>query len=82
METGDLKPWDGPLRGPDAPKDDGHIEHLIRYLLTVHKRFGNTCITTDLQWGAVALHKRDAQKLRIGELEKQIEDAAVLGVRE
>jgi hypothetical protein len=42
METEELKPWAGDvaLRGPDAPKNDGTIEHLICYLLTVHKRAG------------------------------------------
>ena len=71
-----LTAWDDDtaLRGPDAPKWDGHIEHLIRYLLTVHKRFGNTTVTVDLQWGATALWKRDEQKERIVELEQELND--------
>jgi hypothetical protein len=70
METHELKPWSGdtPLRGPEAPENDGHIEHLIQYLLSIHERFGNTAVTCDLQWGATALHKRDAQKKLIEEI--------------
>lgn len=68
--------WDDdvPLRGPDMPEDDGHIRYLIEYLLTVHKRFGNTTVTfdCDLQWGAAALHKWDAQKERIDALEREL----------
>ena len=50
---------DTALMGPEAPKWNGQIEHLICYLLTVHKRFGNTCITANLQWGATAMWKQD-----------------------
>lgn len=51
------KPWadDVPLAGPSRPKNDGSIDYLIGYLLTVRKRFGSTCITCDLQWGSEAL---------------------------
>ena len=68
-----LTAWDDDtaLSGPDAPKWNGQIEHLIRYLLTVHKRFGNTAITADLRWGASALHKRDEQKKHIAQLEAE-----------
>ena len=71
-----LTAWDDDtaLQGPNAPKNDGHIEHLIRYLLTVYDRFGNTAITCDckLQWGATALWKRDEQKKRITDLERDL----------
>lgn len=72
--TPTLQPWadDVPLRGERAPKNDGQIKHLIEYLLTVHKRFGNTAVTTSLQWGATALWKRDEQAKRIAELEEQL----------
>lgn len=63
------------LAGPDAPKDDGQILHLIRYLLTVYKRFGNTAVTTQLQWGSSALWKRDEQAKKIVELEARIAKA-------
>jgi hypothetical protein len=63
-----------PLRGEGAPKNNGQIKHLIEYLLTVYKRFGNTAVTCDLQWGAVALHKRDAQKERIEQLEAALRE--------
>jgi hypothetical protein len=74
MKTEELKPWadDVALRGPDAPKNDDMIEHLICYLLTVHKRFGNTCVTNNLQWGAAAMHKRDPYLERIEELSKAL----------
>ncbi len=68
-----LSAWsdDTALMGPEAPKWDGRIEHLIRYLLTVHKRFGNTTVTASLQWGASALWKRNDQSERIATLEQQ-----------
>lgn len=49
-------PDDVPLAGPNRPANDGTTAWLIGYLLTVLKRFGNTCVTADLQWGATALH--------------------------
>ena len=72
-ETENLMPFDAntALMGPDTPEWDGHIEQLIRYLLTVHKRFGNTKITADLQWGSLALHKRDEQKVEIADLRER-----------
>lgn len=58
----ELKPWadDVPLVDHNAPKNNGHLKYLIEYLLTVYKRFGDTTVTIDLQWGATAMHKRDA----------------------
>lgn len=69
-----LVPWgdDVALAGPTAPKWNGQITHLIQFLLTVHKRFGDTAITANLQWGATALHKRDEQKERIIALEAEL----------
>lgn len=66
-----LQAWsdDVALRGPDAPRNNGKIKHLIEYLLTVYKRFGDTAITCNLQWGASACWKRDEQAKRIVELE-------------
>lgn len=63
--------WGGDvaLLGPEAPKSDGSIKHLIAYLLTVYERFGNTTVTFNLKWGASALWKRDEQAKRIEELE-------------
>lgn len=67
-----LRPWaDGvPLMGPDVPEDNGQIVHLIRYLVTVYERFGDTRVREDitLSWGATALHKCDAQKAEIARL--------------
>ena len=49
------------------------LKHLIEYLLTVYKRFGNTTVTFSLQWGADALCKQDAQKERIASLEQELD---------
>lgn len=75
QERKPLKAWgdDVALRGPDAPRNDGSIKHLIEYLLSVYDRFGNTTVTADLQWGATALHKLNEEKERIAELEAEIE---------
>lgn len=84
-----LTAWgdDVALMGPEAPKWDGHIKHLVEYLLTVYERFGNTAVTANLQWGASALWKRDEQAEQIADLQsrlsaaeariKEIEDAAL-----
>ena len=74
METEKLAAWadDVALQGPEAPQWNGHIEHLIQYLLTIHKRFGNTAITASLKWGASALWKRDEQAERIAQLETEL----------
>lgn len=78
------------LRGPDAPKNSGQAKHLIEYLLTLYKRFGNTAVTVDLQWGGTALQKQDEQKKRIAELQAELtalratssKDGAVEALRE
>lgn len=69
------KAWgdDVALLGPNAPRNDGKIKHLIEYLLTVYDRFGNTVVTTKgLQWGSSALWKMDEQAKRIEELESEL----------
>ena len=63
---------DTALMGPEAPKWNGQIEHLICYLLTVHKRFGNTRITANLQWGATAMWKQDELREKNVELERTL----------
>jgi len=79
------KPWgdDVALRGPDAPKNNGQIKHLIEYLLTVYKRFGNTAVTCDLQWGASALWKRDELTSELTEARTQLaeRDATIAQLR-
>ena len=74
-----LTAWgdDVALLGPNAPKDDGKIKHLIEYLLTVYERFGNTRVTfKGIQWGASALWKDDEQEKRIAELEAKLAAAS------
>ncbi len=75
-----IMPWVGdvPLMGPDVPEDNGQIVHLIRYLVTVYERFGDTRVREDitLSWGATALHKCDAQKAEIERLNDLVEDTA------
>ena len=51
---------EGPLMGPDAPPHPKHIFDLLRLLLTIYHRFGNTAVTFNLQWGSSALWQRDA----------------------
>lgn len=72
------EPWtdDVPLAGPNRPANDGSVEYLIGYLLTVRKRFGNTCVTADLQWGASALwvaHREREELVRV-KAERAVED--------
>lgn len=53
---------DQPLAGPDSPPMKTIVD-LIRYCITVHGRFGNTCVAdVRLKWGGCALNSID--KLR------------------
>jgi len=55
-----LEPFDDDvaLCGPDTPRAK-NIEELIRYCLTVRKRFGNTCVNFGIKWGSSGLWARD-----------------------
>lgn len=66
----ELQPYgdDVALVGSKAPRAE-RIEDLIRYCLTVRKRFGNTVVTFSLKWGGSALWARDALQKLIDELE-------------
>ena len=74
--TEEYLPYDGdqPLAGPDAPPMKT-IMDLIRYCVTVHKRFGNTCVDdVQLKWGACALNSIDESrndKARMDHLENE-----------
>ncbi len=74
-----IMPWVGdvPLMGPDKPRDNGQIEHLIQYLVTVRERFGNTRVREDITlcWGSTALWKCDSQKAEIEFAEAYLENA-------
>jgi hypothetical protein len=53
---------DQALAGPDTPPMKT-IMDVIRYCITVHERFGNTCVAdVRLKWGACALNSMDASK--------------------
>jgi hypothetical protein len=55
------------IAGPDAHKCD-QIDDLIRLLVTVRSRFGNTAVRYRVQWGSAALWADDAQKREIEKL--------------
>lgn len=57
--------------GPNAPKCE-QVEDLIRLLVTIHHRWGNTAVRYRIQWGANALWAEDEQKRTIDKLTKQL----------
>ena len=58
--------------GPEAP-ECGQIDDLIRLLVTIRERFGNTAVRYRVQWGANALWIEDAQKQEITKLKQRSE---------
>jgi hypothetical protein len=60
-------PKDVACCGPDAPACE-QIDDLIRLLVTIRERFGNTAIKYRLQWGGSALWADDEQKKLIRDL--------------
>ena len=67
-------PNDVACAGPEAPKAD-RIEELIRLLVTIQHRFGNTIVRYNVRWGASGLWADDEQKQEITKLKKQLERA-------
>lgn len=65
-------PSDVACAGPNAPKCD-QIDDLIRLLVTIRERFGNTAIKYRVQWGGNALWAEDEQKREIARLKKRVE---------
>ncbi len=57
--------------GPTAPKCE-QIDDLIRLLVTIRERWGNTAIKYSIQWGASALWVEDVQKQEIEKLKKML----------
>lgn len=57
--------------GPSAPKCQ-QIDELIRLLVTIRDRFGNTCVKYRVQWGATAMHATDNDKQTIDRLRKRV----------
>jgi hypothetical protein len=72
-------PGDVPCAGPNAPKCD-QIDDLIKLLVTIRERWGNTAIKYRLQWGANALWAEDEQKREIDKLKKQLSKMKELDV--
>ncbi len=60
-------PSDVACAGPTAPKAD-RIDDLIRLLVTISERWGNTCVRYRVQWGANGLWAADAQRQEIERL--------------
>ncbi len=68
-----LEPYspETPLNGHDSP-GAVQIEELIKLLVTIHHRYGNTAIKYRLSWGANALWVEDEQKQKIEKLEASV----------
>lgn len=64
-------PNDVPVSGSDAPKCE-QVDDLIKLLITIRHRYGNTAIRYRIQWGGSALWAEDEQKRKIDKLEKQL----------
>lgn len=62
-------PGDVALTGPHVPCAD-RLEDLLKLLVTIHKRFGNTSITYRLTWGGIAMCVQDAQQRENARLKK------------
>lgn len=58
--------------GLTAPKCE-QIDELIRLLVTIRERWGNTAVRYNIQWGGTALWAEDAQKEEIERLKKRVE---------
>jgi hypothetical protein len=61
-------PGDVAMSGPDAPKCE-QVEDLIRLLVTIHHRWGNTAVQYRVTWGGSALWAADELQKRIERLE-------------
>lgn len=57
--------------GPTAP-DCEQIDDLIKLLVTIRERYGNTAVRYRISWGASALWAEDAQKKEIATLTKSV----------
>ena len=67
----DPYPADVACAGPTAPKCE-QIDDLIKLLVTIRERWGNTAIRYRVQWGGSALWAEDAQKKEIASLKKKL----------
>lgn len=64
-------PGDVAVAGPNAPKCE-QIDDLIKLLVTIRERWGNTAIKYRVQWGGSVLWAEDADKKEIARLKKRI----------
>lgn len=64
-------PDDVALLGEGSPAPH-QIDDLIRVLVTIRHRWGNTAVRYRVQWGSNALWANDAQKREIEDLERAL----------
>jgi hypothetical protein len=57
--------------GPTAPKCE-QIDDLIKLLVTIRDRFGNTAIKYRVTWGGSALWAEDEMRREIAKLKSQV----------
>lgn len=71
-----LVPYSGdtPLAGAKSPRAET-VEDLIKILLTIRSRFGNTAVRCSLSWGSNALWASSEATERIEKLEGAIKSA-------
>lgn len=70
-------PDDVAVCGPETPDID-QIDDLIRLLVTIRHRFGNTAVRFNrLCWGATALWASDSQAKRIDAIREAVEQIVV-----
>lgn len=72
-----IEPYPGnvPLAGPEAPNCN-QIDDLIKLLVTIRERFGNTAVKYRVQWGANALWAESAQRQEIARLREALTPSA------
>jgi hypothetical protein len=60
------------IQGPAAEIPTEQIDNLIRLLVTIHHRFGNTCVKYRIRWGANGLWAEDEQSKEITRLKTNL----------
>ena len=58
--------------GPNAPACE-QIDDLIKLLVTIRERWGNTAVRYHINWGSNALWAEDSQKRKIDSLTKSLQ---------
>lgn len=69
----EITPYAGDVAvaGPSAPSCE-QIDDLIKLLVTIRERWGNTAIRYNIQWGGSAGWAEDDQKKEIERLKKSL----------